>query len=113
MWLPSDFNSNAASGKFQSWIALATSSTQGDVYMWIGGATATVDLNIAGAGTETEITDIDGSGPISGAKLIIGGYNSAERLAPGPFPNVWYSADGFGFTKNAKPPHRPGFMVWL
>lgn len=110
MWLPSDFNSNAASGKFQSWIALATSSTQGDVYMWIGGATATVDLNIAGAGTETEITDIDGSGPISGAKLIIGGYNSAEA-APGPFPNVWYSADGFGFTKNAKRP--TGLDSWF
>jgi len=53
IWLPSDFNSNLSSGKFQSWIALATRTTlQGDVYMWIGGATTTVDLNVAGAGTE-------------------------------------------------------------
>lgn len=105
IWLPSDFNSNLSSGKFQAWIALSTRSNQGDVYMWIGGTSSSVvDLNVAGAGTATEVTDIDGYGPISGARLIIGGYDAEDPADAGPFPNVWYSADGFGFTKNVKRP---------
>ncbi|PKH44695.1 hypothetical protein KKB3_01600, partial [Dehalococcoides mccartyi] len=34
LWLPSDFSSSLTSGKFQAWLALATMSDQGDVYLW-------------------------------------------------------------------------------
>ncbi|APH12931.1 hypothetical protein ASJ33_07045 [Dehalococcoides mccartyi] len=100
LWLPSDFNSSLTSGKFQAWLALATFSGQGDVYLWYGGATKTIDLNVSGLDTETEVSDIDGAGGVGTAKLIIGGY--LNSMAYGP--NTWYSADGLTFTKTSKAP---------
>jgi len=111
IWLPSDFNSSLSGGKFQAWIGLATLPVdpdgagplgvqgQGDVYIWTGGATQTIDLNIAGPASSREIHDIDGVGTIATAKILVGGYDFAA-----PSPNVWYSADGIAFTLNTKPP---------
>ncbi|AHB14015.1 fibronectin type III domain-containing protein [Dehalococcoides mccartyi] len=100
LWLPSDFNSSLTSGKFQAWLALATMSGQGDIYLWYGGAAKTIDLNVSGLDTETEVSDIDGAGGVGTAKLIIGGY--LNSMAYGP--NTWYSADGLTFTKTSKAP---------
>ncbi|MEN8494403.1 hypothetical protein ABFB50_05435 [Dehalococcoides sp. THU3] len=104
LWLPSDFNSNIASGKFQGWLALQTSGGQGDVYLWYGNTLTTIDLNVrgysAGVGTATEVTDIDGIGGIADARLIIGGYNIAAASAP----LTWYSSDRLTFSANVKAP---------
>nr|BEL01333.1 hypothetical protein DMOBY_11860 [Dehalococcoides mccartyi] len=100
LWLPSDFSSSLTSGKFQAWLALATMSDQGDVYLWYGNSTKTIDLNVSGLDTETEVSDIDGAGGVGTAKLIIGGY--LNSIAYGP--NTWYSADGLTFTKTSKAP---------
>ncbi|ACZ62300.1 BNR/Asp-box repeat domain protein [Dehalococcoides mccartyi VS] len=104
LWLPSDFNSNVASGKFQGWLALQTSAGQGDVYLWYGNTLTTIDLNVrgysAGVGTATEVTDIDGIGGIADARLIIGGYNIATASAP----LTWYSSDRLTFSANVKAP---------
>jgi BNR/Asp-box repeat./Fibronectin type III domain. len=100
LWLPSDFSSSLTSGKFQAWLALATFGNQGDVYLWYGNSTKTIDLNVSGLDTETEVSDIDGAGGVGTAKLIIGGY--LNSMAYGP--NTWYSADGFTFTKTSKAP---------
>ncbi|MDP4278980.1 MAG: fibronectin type III domain-containing protein [Dehalococcoides mccartyi] len=100
LWLPSDFNSSLTSGKFQAWLALATMDDQGDVYLWYGGATKTIDLNVSGLDTETEVSDIDGAGGVGTAKLIIGGYLNSSAWGP----NTWYSADGLTFTKTSKAP---------
>ncbi|WP_332445411.1 hypothetical protein [Dehalococcoides mccartyi] len=104
LWLPSDFNSNAASGKFQGWLALQTAGSQGDVYLWYGNTVATIDLNVrgysGGSGTSTEVTDIDGIGGVADARLIIGGYDSAAASAP----LTWYSSDRLTFSANVKAP---------
>ncbi|MBA2085630.1 hypothetical protein DMTZ50_1459 [Dehalococcoides mccartyi] len=100
LWLPSDFSSSLTSGKFQAWLALATFGNQGDVYLWYGNSTKTIDLNVSGLDTETEVSDIDGAGGVGTAKLIIGGY--LNSIAYGP--NTWYSADGLTFTKTSKAP---------
>ncbi|MET0039578.1 MAG: hypothetical protein ABW041_05480, partial [Dehalococcoides mccartyi] len=100
LWLPADFNSSLTSGKFQAWLALATSASQGDVYLWYGGAEATIDLNVSGLDSETEVYDIDGAGGVGTAQLIIGGYLSTAPTAP----TTWYSADGLTFTKTSKAP---------
>ena len=100
LWLPSDFSSSLTSGKFQAWLALATMSDQGDVYLWYGGADKTIDLNVSGLDTETEVSDIDGAGGVGTAKLIIGGYTNTSDWKP----KTWYSADGLTFTKTSKAP---------
>ncbi|BAZ97803.1 BNR/Asp-box repeat-containing protein [Dehalococcoides mccartyi] len=100
LWLPSDFSSSLTSGKFQAWLALATFSGQGDVYLWYGGADKTIDLNVSGLESETEVSDIDGAGGVGTAKLIIGGYLNTSAYGP----NTWYSADGLTFTKTSKAP---------
>ncbi|AII59947.1 hypothetical protein X793_06450 [Dehalococcoides mccartyi CG4] len=104
LWLPSDFNSNAASGKFQGWLALQTSDSQGDVYLWYGNTAATIDLNVrgysGGSGTSTEVTDIDGIGGVADARLIIGGYDSDN----GEFPLTWDSSDRLTFSATVKAP---------
>lgn len=100
LWLPSDFSSSLTSGKFQAWLALATFSNQGDVYLWYGGAEKTIDLNVSGLGSETEVSDIDGAGGVGTAQLIIGGYLNTSAYGP----NTWYSADGLTFTKTSKAP---------
>ncbi|AQU06389.1 hypothetical protein B1778_06615 [Dehalococcoides mccartyi] len=102
LWLPSDFSSSLTSGKFQAWLALATMgmSEQGDVYLWYGNSTKTIDLNVSGLETETEVSDIDGAGGVGTAKLIIGGYLNSMAFGP----NTWYSADGLTFTKTSKAP---------
>ncbi|MCF7635676.1 MAG: BNR/Asp-box repeat domain protein [Dehalococcoides mccartyi] len=100
LWLPADFSSSLTSGKFQAWLALATSASQGDVYLWYGGANATIDLNVSGLDSETEVYDIDGAGGVGTAQLIIGGYLSTAPTAP----TTWYSADGLTFTKTSKAP---------
>jgi hypothetical protein len=99
IWLPSDFNSTITGTKFQAWVGLATvGGNQGDVYIWSGGALQTIDLNIAGPATNSEITDIDGVGTIATAKILASGY----RVTPTPM--VWYSPDGIAFTASTKPP---------
>lgn len=100
LWLPADFSSSLTSGKFQAWLALATFSGQGDVYLWYGGADKTIDLNVSGLGSETEVSDIDGAGGVGTAKLIIGGYLSTAT----DVPSTWYSADGLTFAKTSKAP---------
>ncbi|AII58357.1 hypothetical protein X792_06595 [Dehalococcoides mccartyi CG1] len=105
LWLPSDFNSNLTSGKFQAWLALQTTGSQGDVYLWYGSANGlttpkTIDLNVSGLSSQTEITDIDGVGGIADAKLIIGGYSNAAVSTP----KVWYSSDRLTFSGNSKRP---------
>ncbi|WP_392654800.1 WD40/YVTN/BNR-like repeat-containing protein [Dehalococcoides sp. THU4] len=105
LWLPSDFNSSLTSGKFQGWLALQTLSNQGDVYLWYGNSNKTIDLNVRGLATATEISDIDGVGGIADAKLIIGGYNNAADL-----PTIWYSSDRLTFSTNVKRP--TGYTGW-
>ncbi|MHA6711982.1 fibronectin type III domain-containing protein [Dehalococcoides mccartyi] len=105
LWLPSDFNSSLTSGKFQGWLALQTLSSQGDVYLWYGNSNKTIDLNVRGLATATEISDIDGVGGIADAKLIIGGYNNAADL-----PTIWYSSDRLTFSTNVKRP--TGYTGW-
>ncbi|WP_324665726.1 fibronectin type III domain-containing protein [Dehalococcoides mccartyi] len=105
LWLPSDFNSSLTSGKFQAWLALQTTGSQGDVYLWYGSANGlttpkTIDLNVSGLSSQTEITDIDGVGGIADAKLIIGGYSNAAVSTP----KVWYSSDRLTFSGNSKRP---------
>ncbi|KSV17783.1 hypothetical protein CY91_03425 [Dehalococcoides mccartyi] len=100
LWLPSDFSSSLTSGKFQAWLALATMYDQGDVYLWYGNSTKTIDLNVSGLDTETEVSDIDGAGGVGTAKLIIGGYTNTSDWKP----KTWYSADGLTFTKTSKAP---------
>ncbi|MGE0902771.1 hypothetical protein [Dehalococcoides mccartyi] len=100
LWLPADFSSSLTSGKFQAWLALATTDDQGDVYLWYGGADKTIDLNVSGLESETEVSDIDGAGGVGTAKLIIGGYLNTSAYGP----NTWYSADGLTFTKTSKAP---------
>jgi len=100
LWLPADFSSSLTSDKFQAWLALATFSGQGDVYLWYGGADKTIDLNVSGLGSETEVSDIDGAGGVGTAKLIIGGYLSTAT----DVPSTWYSADGLTFAKTSKAP---------
>ena len=105
LWLPSDFSSSLTSGKFQGWLALQTTSSQGDVYLWYGSANGlttpkTIDLNVSGLSSQTEITDIDGVGGIADAKLIIGGYSNAAVTTP----KVWYSSDRLTFSGNSKRP---------
>jgi len=105
LWLPSDFSSSLTSGKFQGWLALQTTGSQGDVYLWYGSANGlttpkTIDLNVSGLSSQTEITDIDGVGGIADAKLIIGGYSNAAVTTP----KVWYSSDRLTFSGNSKRP---------
>ncbi|MBF4481912.1 hypothetical protein [Dehalococcoides mccartyi] len=100
LWLPADFSSSLTSGKFQAWLALATTDDQGDVYLWYGGADKTIDLNVSGLDSVTEVSDIDGAGGVGTAKLIIGGYTNTSDWKP----KTWYSADGLTFTKTSKAP---------
>ncbi|AGG06863.1 hypothetical protein [Dehalococcoides mccartyi] len=105
LWLPSDFSSSLTSGKFQAWLAIQTLGGQGDVYLWYGSANSvttpkTIDLNVRGIGTETEVTDIDGIGGVADAKLIIGGYD----IAVDNIPMVLNSSDRLTFSANSKRP---------
>ncbi|AQX73655.1 hypothetical protein [Dehalococcoides mccartyi] len=105
LWLPSDFSSSLTSGKFQAWLAIQTLGGHGDVYLWYGSANSattpkTIDLNVRGLGTETEVTDIDGIGGVADAKLIIGGYD----IAVDDIPMVLNSSDRLTFSANSKRP---------
>jgi len=105
LWLPSDFSSSLTSGKFQAWLAIQTLGGHGDVYLWYGSANSattpkTIDLNVRGIGTETEVTDIDGIGGVADAKLIIGGYD----IAVDDIPMVLNSSDRLTFSANSKRP---------
>ncbi|AQW62860.1 hypothetical protein B1779_06225 [Dehalococcoides mccartyi] len=105
LWLPSDFSSSLTSGKFQAWLAIQTLGGHGDVYLWYGSANSvttpkTIDLNVRGIGTETEVTDIDGIGGVADAKLIIGGYD----IAVDNIPMVLNSSDRLTFSANSKRP---------
>jgi hypothetical protein len=97
LWLPSNFSPDPSTGNMQVYAGLTTLPVLGDVFLAILYPAVTpylpvpgFDLNVSGPGTVTQITGLDGEGPIGSCALLACG----RVLAAPTIPNTWSSTNG-------------------
>ena len=99
IWMPSDFNSSLGSGNMQLFAGVDTwGSADGDVFLAVfvaptGAPTPAFDLNMAGPGSNFEVSGLDGVGTAATASMLASGYSSGATSTP-----VVYRSPNGGLT---------------